>query len=320
MMDRRRFLLTSLAGVLTRPFAAEAQQAGKVYRIGSLTMQRKPLVQGLGEHGWVEEKNFVLDERLIAGRPERYPDFVGELLRIPVHLIFAPDSQAAWAAKRATTTVPVVMANVVDPMEQGLVASLSRPGGNLTGVSSQSRETIAKRIQLLKEIAPRFSRLAIVWNPDNPASVLALKENERVGPSLGVSVVPVPFRRPEDLGAVLATITRERPDVLHLHAAAPMGTYYPQIVEFANKRRLPTYAAVRQLAQAGGLLSYGPDLADGTRRAARYIVLILQGANPGDLPIEQPTKFDLVINLKTAKALGLTIPPSLLARADQVIE
>ena len=323
-VERRGFIVGTLS-LLAAPLAAEAQQAGKVYRIAMLSSRplspQDPLAevlsQSLRERGWIEGQNILIERRYTHGRPERYPELVAEVLKLPVDVIAVSDSQAAWAAKRATDTTPIVLVNVADAVGQGLVASLARPGGNITGLSNQLEETTGKQLQFLKEIIPTLTRLAVVHNPNNPAS--NVRNQEAAASRLGIKLIPVVFRAPDDLSPAFMTITQERADAVLLHPASPIAEHWPQFIDFANKQRLPAAGGLRQFVLLGGLTYYGPDSADLLRRGAGYIDKILKGAKPADLPVEQPTKFELVINLKTAKALGLTIPPSVLARADEVI-
>jgi ABC-type uncharacterized transport system substrate-binding protein len=326
-VDRRRFLLTSLAGALAAPLAAGAQQAGKVPRIAYVgsspfTPQNRSVLdaflQGLRELGWVEGQNIIIEHRFAGGRPERFPELMVAVLQIPVDAIVVADSQAAWAAKRATSRTPIILAHVADAVRQGLIASLARPGGNITGLSSLLEDTAGKRLQILKEVVPTLGRVALVFNPNNPASNLS-PEGES-GAALGVTMVLVAFRSADDLAPALALIARERVDALILHIASPISEHWPQFIEFAHKQRLPTTGLTRRFVELGGLMYFGPKSAEMWHRAAYFVDRVLRGVKPADLPVEQPTKFELVINLKTAKALGLTIPPSLLARADQVIE
>ena len=327
-MNRRAFV-TGLGAVLAAPIGVEAQQAGRVWRIGWLDITppttpatRKSgdaFVQALRDRGFVEGQNVVFDRRYSEGRETRYAGFVAELIRMNVDIIVASSSAAVRAAKQATTAIPIVMVGVAVPERQGLVASLARPGGNVTGISNQGGEFSGKMFQLLKETLPQLSKIAIVWNPDNLGSAIAFKEGDiPAAEALRIAVVSLEVRGSEDLDGALTTLASERPDALFVHITA--NPFRPRLLEFATKNRLPIVAQASTWPQAGALMSYGPDLADLYARAATYVAKILKGAKPADLPVEQPTKFELVINLKTATALGLTIPPSLLARADQVIE
>jgi len=325
-MDRRRFLLTSLAGVLAAPLAAEAQQAGRVWRIGWLgisppsSLPLKSFLQGLRDHGFVEGENVIIERRYSEGREDRHTAFVAEFIQMKVDLIVASSSAAAHAAKQATNTIPIVMLAVANPERQGLVVSLARPGGNVTGMSNQfGGELSGKMFQLLKETVPKLSKVAIVWNPDNLGSAVTFREGEvPAAKALGIALVSLEVRGPGDVDQALTTIASARPDALWVHLVA--FPFHARLLEFAATNRLPTVAQSSVWPQFGALLSYGPDNADVFRRGAALAAKILKGAKPADLPVEQANKFELVINLKTAKALGLTIPPSLLARADQVIE
>jgi len=329
-MDRRAFIGTLAGGLLAAPLAAVAQPAGKVYRIGWLGIApptspplRKPseaFVQGLRDRGFVEGQNVIIERRYSEGREERHTAFVAELLQMKVDLIVTASGSAARAAKQATTTIPIVMLGVASPERQGLVASLAHPGSNVTGISNQlGGEFSSKMFQLLKESVPRFSKVAVIWNPDNEGSAVSFREGEvPTANALGLALVSLEVRGPGDIDPTLKTLASERPDALWVHLVAL--PFRARLLEYAAANRLPTIAQSSFWPQSGGLMSYGPDATDLARRAADQVVKILKGAKPADLPVEQPTKFELVINLKTAKALGLTIPPSLLQRADQVIE
>ncbi len=330
-MHRRTFLWTLAGGLLAVPLAAGAQQQrGKVWRLGILSpsvtpsetaRRQSPLMQKLGELGYVENQNLVVEYRAAEGKIDRLPGLAVELVQAKVDAIFTASSPGVQAARKATNIIPIVFTGVNDPVGLGLVASLSRPGGNVTGVSTLlSGDLVAKQLQLFKEVVPRLSRVAILWNPANVGSAAALKDAEGVAPSLGVKIVPVAMGTPSDLDPAFSTIVRERAEALAVHPTSPMWEQRMQILDFAVRQRLPALSLAREFAQAGALMTYGPDLADHVRLAAVYLDKIFKGARPADLPIEQPTKFELVINLKTAKALGLTIPQSLLQRADQVIE
>jgi putative ABC transport system substrate-binding protein len=330
VIDRRVFLGTVAGGLLAAPLAVEAQQPGKVWRLGILSpsttpsetaRRQSPLMQKLAELGYVENQNLVVEYRAAEGKIDRLPDLAVELVQAKVDAIFTASSPGVQAARKATSVIPIVFTGVNDPVGLGLVASLARPGGNVTGVSTLlAGDLVAKQLQLLKEVIPRLSRIAILWNPTNPGSTEAMKDTEVVAPSLGIKIVPVAMETPSDLNPALATIVRERAEALAVHPTAPMWEQRTQILDFAVKKRLPALSFVREFAQAGALMTYGPDLVDHVRLAAVYLDKIFKGARPADLPVLQPTKFELIINLKTAKALGLTVPQSLLQRADQVIE
>ena len=327
-MHRRTFLRTVAGTLIAAPLAAEAQQAGKVYRIGFLgttvpTPATLPLweafQEGLREGGYVEGQNLFIERRYSEGRAERFTDFASEFVRLQVDAIVVSSTPAAKAAKQATGTIPIVMVYVGDPVGSGLVASLARPGGNVTGLSSQAEQG-GKQLQLLHETAPGASRVAVIWDPSNPSRLRSVKDVEASGQVLRIEVRSHSVRTPDELEIVLTAIERERATAFMPFDSQVAFVHRRRLVEFAARNRLPAVYAVRAYANDGGLMSYGPSLPDLFRRASTYVAKILKGAKPGDLPVEQPTKFELVINLKTAKTLGLTIPPSVLQRADQVIE
>jgi putative ABC transport system substrate-binding protein len=324
-MTNRRTFLTVLAGsLLAAPLAAEAQPAGKVWRIGliSVTHRRTEDVffQQLRELGYVEGQNLVVERRYSEGQAERFPEFAAALARLNVDMIIVTTTPAALAVKNATKTIPIVQPNSIDPVGAGLVASLARPGGNFTGATSQAPEVVAKRLQLLVQSIPHVSTVAVVWNAANPANARSWREARDAARVLGINVQSREVRGPSDFESVFAGMARERPDALLFIGDQLTLQHGQQTVDFATQKRIPSVFDRADLVTAGGLMSYGADEADQWRRSAVLVDKILKGAKPGDLPIEQPTKFELVINLKTAKALGLTIPPSLLQRADQVIE
>jgi len=310
---------------------AEAQQAGKVYRIGFLrtgsgsSVTASPfyigLRQGLRELGYIEGQNLVIENRSIGGRGERRPEIAVELVRLKVDVIVtSPGPPAIRAAQQATRTIPIVMSGVrVDPVKAGFVDSLARPGGNITGLTQLASGLHAKRLELLKEAFPRISRVAIIWSPRDQKQ--SMKEVEAAGQALGVQIQSVVVRRWwGDLESVLSANSQERPDGLLVGPSAFMNRYRVRFLEFTAKRGLPTIYARSRFVKAGGLMSYGADRKDLFRRVATYVDKILKGAKPGDLPVERPTKFELVINLKTAKKLGLTIPPAVLLQATKVIK
>ena len=333
MISRRRFI-TGVAIALT-PLGAtasaqeyKAQQAGKVYRIGWLGLNRpesprprvlEGFVDTLRAHGFAEGRNLVIERRYSEGREEQNDKAAAEFVQMKVDLIVATYAGAARAAKRATGTIPIVIAGGGNPERLGFVASLARPGGNVTGVSNMAIDWSSKPLQIIKDGLPERTRVAILWNPDNPASTLAFRDTDLpAAKALGMSALGVEVRSPADLERAFDTVLRERAEVLYAHL--PMSPHRVRIQAFAERHALPVVAGTREWAHLGALISYGPDWRDLYGRAAVYVAKILNGAKPADLPVEQAAKFDLVINLKTAKALGLTIPPSLLARADQVIE
>jgi len=325
-MDRRTFL--GAVALLAAPVAAKAQQAGKVYRIGmlegrSITLNAANLDafrQALAALGYKEGHNLEIAYRSSDGRDERFPGLASELVGLKVDLIVSRGTPASLAAKNATQTIPVVMASVGDPVATKLVASLARPGGNVTGLSALNVGIYAKRVELLRELLPRLTRIAGLFNMGNPVVTLQWQEVQQAARSLGIQPQLLDVRRPEDLPRAFAAAAQERAEALIVALEGlTMGNLRP-IAELAAKHRLPSVYAVREYANLGGLMSYGWSDPDQYQRTATFVDKIFKGAKPGDLAIEQPTKFELVINLKTAKALGLTIPPALLQRADHVIE
>ena len=326
-MDRRRFLLTSLAGALAAPPTAETQPAGKSHRISFLaltpgedTTSMKALVERLHELSYSEGKNMIFEYRSAEGRPERLPQLAMELVRArPDVLIAGFGTLTAQAAKAATLTIPIVFTTVGDPVGAGVVASLARPGGNVTGLSGLT-EIGGKRLELLQELIPGKQVVAVLLNPDTPFTRLALSEIKTAAEAERIRLEVLEARTPDQLsGRFVAAIKAGAGGLLVLEDPL-MYELRRQISDLAARFRLPAVYTYRDYAQAGGLMSYGTDRRQIYRRAAEYVDKILKGAKPADLPVEQPTRFELVINLRTAKALGLTIPPSLLARADQVIE
>ena len=321
-----RFALSLVVAMLfALCFSAEAQQPKKVRRIGVLSPGSpgpSPLLeafrQGLRELGYVEGENIVLEYRYAEAKPERLPDLAGELVRHKVDLIFAINVTAGRAAKNVTKTIPIVFTWVADPLE--LVASLARPGGNITGLTTIAVDLSGKRLELLKETVPGVSRIGVLWNPANPTATRVFKEMEEASPRFGVRIHPMEMRDPEELQKVFQVATKERVGGLFVIEEVLMASYRKRVLDLASKHRLPTGSQYKEFAEAGGLLTYGPDLPDLFRRAAYFVDKILNGAKPADLPVEQPTKFEFVINLKTAKQIGLTIPPNVLARADKVIK
>jgi putative tryptophan/tyrosine transport system substrate-binding protein len=328
-VDRRRFLLISLAGALAAPLAGGAQQAGKVYRVGILSLSAQAdslhlfdaLEQGLRDRGYVDGRNITLEYRFAERRMERLPVLAAELVRLKVDLILAANNSQATAARQATTTIPIVMSLASDPVGEGLVASLARPGGNITGLTTDvTPETWGKRFQLLKELVPKIARAAVLSNSAFRANAARWKPTEDAARQLGVTLLPAEIRGPDGLENAFAIMVQGRAEGFIVFTDPVTHALRSQMAGLAAKNRLPAVYPWREAVDAGGLLSYGPDFSDLVRRAATYIDKILQGAKPGDLPMQQPTKFELVVNLRTAKTLDLTIPPSLLARADQVIE
>ena len=321
-MDRRVFLGAMGGGLLAAPFAAEAQHV-KTNRIGMLTTDAgaaDSLRQNLRELGYVEGQNVAFELRYTEGRPERLDEFALELARLKVDVIVASYPAAVFSARRASATIPIVMVNTPDPVDLGLVASLARPGGNITGTTTLSVDLSLKQLELLKEAVPRVSVIAVLWNPDNPWHPVTVKGLQGKGRSLGVEQHFLPLRHPDEVDKTYQTMLAKRAQAILVLADPMTFALRKQLGNLAVKHRLPAMGGPREYAETGHLMSYWADSTELVRRAAKYIDKILKGTKPGDLPIEQPTKFELVINMKTAKALGVTIPPSVLLRADQVIE
>jgi len=313
--------------VFALSFPAEAQQLKKVPRIGFLAAQ-SPVVSDpryevfrkrLTELGYTEGKNIVIEYRYAEGKLERLPDLAADLVRLKVDVIVASGLPAAHAAKQVTTTIPIVMSGG-DPVAAGVVASLAHPGGNVTGVSDATIGVSAKRLELLKEAVPKLARVAMLWNPANPTNPIQLKDTQDAAPSLGITVLGVEVKGSDDLERAFATIKKDGAGGL-LQPGDPMfGSHRRRILDFAAKNRLPVMGATPENAKDGGLMAYGTDFVDLYRRVAIYVDKILKGAKPADLPIEQPMKLKLIINLKTAKQIGLIIPQSIIYQADEVIK
>jgi putative ABC transport system substrate-binding protein len=329
MMERRAFLATLAGGLLAVPIGAWAQQAGRVYRIVYLGNSSPTLEadlvdafrQGLRNLNYVEGQNIVIEYRWAAGRNDRFPALVAEAVRLKADVILTSGTPATLAAKEGTRTIPIVIAAMGDPIGAGVVPSLARPGGNITGLASMSPEIDGKRLELLKELVPGVSRIAVLWNPTNPNNAARINQIQAAAKTLRLTLEPlVGAGDSQGLDKSFAAIVAGRANALVVESDRALLAHRVQIVDFATRRRLPALYAYREFVQAGGLVSYAPSYTAMFRRAAKYVDKILTGAKPGDLPVEQPTEFELVLNLKTAKALGLTIPPSLLLRADQVIE
>ena len=326
-MNRRAFV-TGVGAVLATPRAGGAQRS-PVPRIGYLGNSSPSLEpdlvdafrQGLREYGYTEGQNISIEYRWAEGRYERFPALVADLVGLKVDVIVTAGTPGALAAKKATKTIPIVMTVSGDAVGTGLVDSLARPGGNVTGSTTIVQELEGKRLELLKEVIPRLSRVAVLTNPANPLNQIVLKQTQLAASALHLKLGPiVGVKRVAELDGAFATISRDRPDALVLLADRFLLAERVRIVELAEQRRLPTMYPYREMVKAGGLMSYSPSYPDLFRRAATFVDKILKGAKPADLPVEQPTKFELVINLKTAKALGLTIPQTLMLRADQIIE
>jgi putative tryptophan/tyrosine transport system substrate-binding protein len=324
---RRRDFITFLGGAAGWPVAAYGQQAGKVYRIGFLWEgpdvfpdEIEAFRQGLSALGYVEGRNLTIEYRWGEGKPERMLALAKELVRLKVDIIMAPSSIYTEAAKQATSTIPIIFMSHADPLGTGHVASLAHPGGNLTGLSLMMPETTVKGLELFKEVVPTLSRVAVIFDPATPSHGPALKAAEVGGPKLGLRIKPVPVRSATEYESAFSSIVGEHADgVLVLSTPLFIAGAKP-LADLTMAHKLPSLFGPSHNVQAGGLMSYSPDRADQWRRAGVYVDKILKGATPADLPVQQPTKFELVINLKTAKALGLEIPPMLLARADALIE
>jgi putative ABC transport system substrate-binding protein len=313
--------------LLASPLVAETQPRTRLGRIGVLTLSTassgpdaEAFRQGLREHGYVEGQSIAIEHRDAAGRADRLPALAGELVRLEVDVIVTQSNVAALAAKQATQTIPIVMAIAGDPVKAGVVRSLASPGGNVTGLTLMQTELSSKRLQLLREAAPSTTVVAVVWNPADPAAVDFLRETEAAARSLGVKLHAVEARSSVELDAAFKAVAALRPSAFFTLPGGMFQANVKRIVDFAAKRRLPGVYPNRAFVEAGGLLSYAPSLAANWRRAAVFVDRILKGAKPGDLPIEQPTEFELIVNLRTAKNLGLTIPPSVLSRANEIIE
>ena len=327
-MNRRAFI-GGAVGVLGVPLAGKAQPLGKVPRIGFLGPRSRsdgaPFLdafkQGLRELGWTEGQNIAIEYRFADGRLDRLPSLAVELVRLKVDVILAASTPPAVAAKNATRTIPIVMATSADPVELGLVASLARPGGNVTGLSfSVGLQVVGKELELLRETVPQVRHVAVLSNPANPGNVLALESVKSTASALGVQLQFLEARGPNEFEAAFAAMARERAEALLVVPDSVLGLHRARLQTLVARSRLPSMFGLREHTEIGGLMSYAVDVRDSFRRAATYVDKILKGARPGDLPVEQPTKFELVINLKTAKALGLTIPPAVLARADEIIQ
>ena len=325
---RRREFITLLGGAASWPLAAHAQQPmAKLPSIGFLgsatllveSQRVAAFVQRLRQLGWIENRNVAIEYRWAEGRIERFTELAAEFARLKVDLIVAATTPAVIAAKQATSVIPIVIATANDPVATGLVASLARPGGNVTGLSNQMADTAAKRLELLREVVPGLRRLAILGNVDNPGAVLDMREAQAAASAVGLEATTFEIRRAKEIAPLFEAL-KGRGDALYFASDPLMNTNRTRISTLALGARLPTMYAVRDYVEAGGLMSYGASIVDQYRRAADYVDKILRGAKPGELPIEQPTKFDLVINLTTAKALGLNISDNLLTLADEVIE
>jgi putative ABC transport system substrate-binding protein len=325
-MQRREFI-AALGGAAVWPLAAHAQQAAKLPTIGFLgpltpssqSEWTDAFVQSMRAHGWIEGRTVAIEYRWGEGRSERLAEIVAEFVRLKVNVIVTAGTEAVIAAKQTTSVIPIVFGQAGDPVGTGLVASLGRPGANVTGLSNQSADLAGKRIGLLREVLPSLHRVAIMANVGSPIGGLEMGDVKATALALGLETVPVEIRRAEDIAPAIEAL-KDRADVLYVVTEPLVNTNRVQINKLALDARLPTLHGQAAYAEAGGLMSYGANVPDLFRRAGDYVDKVLRGAKPADLPVEQPTKFDLTINLKTAKALGLIVPPTLLARADEVIE
>jgi putative tryptophan/tyrosine transport system substrate-binding protein len=319
-------LAATLAFVLG--FAAEAQQPKKLYRIGILFVGSSSFYatwidvfrQGLKELGYIEGKNITIDYRYGEGKADRLPSLAAELVGLKVDVIVSSSTPSVLAVKKATSTIPIVFVSISDPVASGLVASLARPGGNITGLSIVAVELSGKRLELLKEAVPSVTRVAFLWDSANPAQAPQWKEAQAAAQALRLQLQSLEVRSSNDFDSAFEAALRDRAQALVTTPAALLGAHLKRIVEFAAKNRLPAMYGNPQFVDAGGLMSYAPDYSAQYRRAATYVDKVLKGAKPADLPVEQPTKFEFVVNLKAAKQIGLTIPPNVLARADRVIK
>ena len=329
-MDRRTFLGALAGPLLAARLAAEGQQAARISRIGFLSPQSPfdpgmpgrlgAFRQGLRELGYVEGQNIAIESRWAEGRYDRLPGFAAELVRLKVDVVVTYAPPAIQAAKQASGTIPIIMAGIIDPVATGFVASLARPGGNITGLTLMAPELVGKQLEILREVVPKVSRVALLGNPANAGNAPQVRHAQGAARALGVRLQTLDARGPSEIDSAFATMTSERAGAVIVLVDAMLIEHRTRIADLAATRRLPAVYGLTDHAEAGGLLAYGASVLDRFRRTATFVDKILKGAKPGDLPIEQPTKFELVINLKTAKALGLTISQSLLQRADQVIE
>jgi len=305
-----------------------AQQPQKIPRLGYLSYGSveidksllAALQQGLRELGYLEGKNIVIEQRYAAGQSDKLPELVAEFVRVKADVIVVTGDPAAHAAKKATTAIPIVIVTSPDPVGTGLIASLAHPGGNVTGLSDFHGGVVTKRLELLKDVAPLASRIAVLLNPANPSNPIQLKDIQAAASAFRVTLISLEVKGPDNIDPAFTTVVKERAGALLVLGDRLFATHQSQIIKFAVKNRLPTIYSQRLYVEAGGLMSYGANFTDQYRRAAIYVDKLIKGAKPADLPVEQPTKFELVINLKAAKQIGLTIPPTVLARADKVIK
>jgi len=325
LIDRRAFITMLGGSILAAPLAAGAPPT-RPPRVGILfnaspttvTLQLEAYRRGLRELGWIEGQTVMIEYRWAEGNPDRLPALVAELVQVKVDVIVLSGTAAIRAARRATSTIPIVFVMLADPIASGFVQSLARPGGNMTGLASQFEELITKQLQLLKEAVPKASRVALLYHPESPSTVLS--EAETAARRLGLTARTLKVAGPAEFESAFKTVRSERGEAIHLLPSPFFSAHRRKLIELATRYRLPAVYEFKNYVEDGGLMSYGPSINEMYGRTAGYVDRILKGAKPGDLPIERPTKFELVINLKTAKALGLTIPQSLLVRADEVIQ
>ena len=314
--------------VLITPSATQAQQIGHVPRVGYLGTSSASLEpelvrafrEGLRDHGYVEGQNLLIEYRWAEGNDQRFPDLAADLVKLKVDIILTAGTPAALAAKRATQTIPIIMAVAGDPVGTGLVSSLARPGGNLTGLTAMVPDLEGKRLEMLREVFPKLAKLVVLLNSANSLTAIQWEQTKISAKALGIQLQPIEVQRRDDFKNAFARVARQRPDAITMVADRFLLAHRTQIVDFVAKTRLPAMYPYREFVVAGGLMSYAPSYEDLFRRSATYVDKILRGAKPGDLPVEQPTKFELILNLRAAKAIGLKIPPSLLQRADQIID
>ena len=322
-MKRREFITLLGSAAASWPLGAHAQQSAKIWLIGVITHNAKYLNLLFGwlrKLGYVEGQNIIVERRYAEGNAGRFQEFAEEMVRLKADLIVVITTPAALAAKKATTTIPIVFPTAIDPVGTGVISSLHHPGGNVTGGAILFAEVSAKRLELLKEVVPGLARTAVVWNAANPANVLAWNETQRAAHTLGVTLQSYAVKDRRDLEGAFAVMAEASPDALFVLEDALTAQYQQEIADFATQHHLPSMFAASDGVKAGGLMSYGVDVSEIMRRGATYVDKILKGAKPSDLPMEQATKFELVLNLRTARALGLSIPAVLLATADEVIE
>jgi len=327
---RRRLLIALGAGTLVAPFGSLAQQQGKIWRVGFLVLRGRPVSldtdflgafqRGMRELGYIEGKNLIIEWRFADGKAERLPSLAAELVRLKVDVIVSAGTAAISAAKNATTTIPIIMGNANDPVGSGFVRSLARPGGNITGLSNVTTDISPKHLEMLLTMLPRLSHVTVLVNPANPSHSAILTSTQAAAQKASIKILPIEARTPQEVETAFSTMIQNSTGAIMVIRDAVFNQQAHQIAELATRNRLPSVAATREYVESGGLMSYGQNIAEGFRNAATYVDKIFKGAKAGELPIEQPTKFHLAINRRTAKALGIAIPQELLLRADEVID